>query len=81
MTVANYFVGEYASHTPEMGDYGGNAPVIPHFSVCEAYALAKIIATGPSLRKTNKFFIYSKTGCFYLRRAFGAAENNFTAGF
>jgi hypothetical protein len=28
---------------PEMGDCGGNASVIPHFSVCEAYASLKII--------------------------------------
>ncbi|PKL16385.1 MAG: hypothetical protein CVV49_16495 [Spirochaetae bacterium HGW-Spirochaetae-5] len=28
---------------PEMGDYGGSAPVIPHFSVCGAYAPPKII--------------------------------------
>jgi hypothetical protein len=25
------FGGAYASHTLKMGDYGGNAPVIPHF--------------------------------------------------
>ncbi|PKL16679.1 MAG: hypothetical protein CVV49_15020 [Spirochaetae bacterium HGW-Spirochaetae-5] len=31
-SAVNYFPGAYAPHTPEMGDYGGAVPVIPHFS-------------------------------------------------
>ena len=37
------FGGTALRAVPEMGDYGGDAPVIPHFCVCEAYAPSKII--------------------------------------
>jgi hypothetical protein len=38
-----FFRGPALRAAPEMGDYGGSAPVIPHFSVCGAYANPKVI--------------------------------------